>query len=199
MANGDGLTEGTCVDKLRASTSRPVWPTNVDDAAVASQSLSPKLQRFAEMFGGDRVCAVQIGNRPRNPQHAIVTSGGQRQLRQRGTQQSASARLDRRVRDAQVVERSAARREGAGYRRPLFGSARARAVLSVDEKAQIQALNRTQPLLPMRPGQVQRRTHDCKGHGTTTLFAALNANTSEVITQFHQRLRSVSSGMSRSD
>ena len=47
-----------------------------------------------------------------------------------------------------------------------------------------------QPLLPMQPGQVERRTHDYKRHGTTTLFAALNAKTSEVITQVHQRHRS---------
>lgn len=64
------------------------------------------------------------------------------------------------------------------------------AVSCVDEKPQIQALDRTQPLLPMQPGQVERRTHDYKRHGTTTLFAALNAKTSEVITQFHQRHRS---------
>ena len=45
-------------------------------------------------------------------------------------------------------------------------------VLCVDEKSQIQALDRTQPLLPMRPGQVERHTHDYKRHGTTSLFAA---------------------------
>lgn len=64
------------------------------------------------------------------------------------------------------------------------------AVFCVDEKPQMQALDRTQPLLPMQPGQVERRTHDYKRHGTTTLFAALNAKTSEVVTQFHQRHRS---------
>src|SRR6202035_1097009 len=64
------------------------------------------------------------------------------------------------------------------------------AVFCVDEKPQIQALDRTQPLLPMQPDQVERRTHDYTRHGTTTLFAALNAKTSEVITQFHQRHRS---------
>jgi transposase len=47
------------------------------------------------------------------------------------------------------------------------------AVFCVDEKPQIQALDRTQPLLPMQPGQVERRTHDYRRHGTTTLFAAL--------------------------
>lgn len=54
-------------------------------------------------------------------------------------------------------------------------------VLSVDEKSQIQALDRTQPLLPMKPGQVERRTHDYKRHGTTTLFAALDVATGEVL------------------
>ena len=62
-------------------------------------------------------------------------------------------------------------------------------VLSVDEKSQIQALDRTQPLLPMRPGQVERRTHDYTRHGTTSLFAALNVKTGKVIGEFHQRHR----------
>jgi transposase len=48
-------------------------------------------------------------------------------------------------------------------------------VLCVDEKSQIQALDRTQPLLPLQPGQVERGTHDYKRHGTTSLFAALEA------------------------
>jgi transposase len=48
-------------------------------------------------------------------------------------------------------------------------------VICVDEKSQIQALDRTQPLLPMRPGQIERRTHDYNRHGTTTLFAGLIA------------------------
>ena len=64
-------------------------------------------------------------------------------------------------------------------------------VLCVDEKAQIQALDRTAPLLPLRPGQAERRTHDYKRHGTTTLFAALEVKTSTVISQFHQRHRAV--------
>lgn len=64
-------------------------------------------------------------------------------------------------------------------------------VLCVDEKAQIQALDRTQPVLPMRPGQVERRTHDYTRHGTTSLFAALNVATGKVIGEFHQRHRAV--------
>jgi hypothetical protein len=62
-------------------------------------------------------------------------------------------------------------------------------VLCVDEKAQIHALDRSQPVLPMRPGQVERRTHDHTRHGTTTLFAALNAKSGRVISEFHRRQR----------
>jgi len=62
-------------------------------------------------------------------------------------------------------------------------------VLCVDEKTQVQALDRSQPLLPMRPGQVERRTHDYERHGTTSLFAALNVKTGEVIGQCHRRHR----------
>lgn len=64
-------------------------------------------------------------------------------------------------------------------------------VLCVDEKSQIQALDRTQPLLPMRPGQVERRTHDYERHGTTSLFAALDAKSGKVISQLHRRHRTV--------
>jgi transposase len=63
-------------------------------------------------------------------------------------------------------------------------------VLCVDEKSQIQALDRTQPMLPMRPGQLERRTHDYKRHGTTSLFAALELKTNRVIGQLHRRHRS---------
>jgi len=62
-------------------------------------------------------------------------------------------------------------------------------VLSVDEKSQIQALDRTQPLLPLKPHQVERRTHDYKRHGTTTLFAALDVATGEVTGACYQKHR----------
>jgi transposase len=63
-------------------------------------------------------------------------------------------------------------------------------VLCVDEKSQIQALDRTAPLLPMQPGQAERRTHDYKRHGTTSLFAALDVQAGRVLCQTHQRHRS---------
>jgi transposase len=63
-------------------------------------------------------------------------------------------------------------------------------VLCVDEKSQIQALDRTQPLLPLAPGIPERRTHDYERHGTTTLFAALDIATGAVIGDLHRRHRS---------
>ena len=64
-------------------------------------------------------------------------------------------------------------------------------VLCVDEKAQIQALDRTQPVLPMGPGVPERRTHDYRRHGTTSLFAALNVATGKVIGKCYRRHRAV--------
>jgi len=62
-------------------------------------------------------------------------------------------------------------------------------VLSVDEKSQIQAPDRTQPILPSRPGLAERQTHDYKRHGTTTLFAALNVVEGTVIGVCQRRNR----------
>ncbi len=54
-------------------------------------------------------------------------------------------------------------------------------VLSVDEKTQVQALDRTQPMLPLDFGKTAKRTHDYVRHGTTNLFAALNVATGQVL------------------
>jgi transposase len=62
-------------------------------------------------------------------------------------------------------------------------------VLSVDEKTQIQALDRTAPMLPMKPGQVERHTHDYKRNGTLSLFAALEVATGRVTNQAAARHR----------
>jgi len=63
-------------------------------------------------------------------------------------------------------------------------------VLCVDEKSQIQALDRSQSMLPMRPGQVERRTHDYTRHGTTSLFAALDIATGTIIGKCYPKHRS---------
>src|SRR3984893_12314442 len=62
-------------------------------------------------------------------------------------------------------------------------------VLSLDEKSQVQAWDRTRPLLPMRPGIPARQTHDYIRHGTTSLFAALNVATGKVVGRCHRRHR----------
>ena len=64
-------------------------------------------------------------------------------------------------------------------------------VLAVDEKSQIQALDRTAPTLPMLPGTPERATHDYERNGTTSLYAALNIQSGEVIGSLHQRHRQV--------
>jgi transposase len=64
-------------------------------------------------------------------------------------------------------------------------------VLCVDEKSQIQALDRTAPILPMRPGVPERQTHDYKRHGTSSLYAALDLSTGKVIGALHSRHRAI--------
>jgi transposase len=64
-------------------------------------------------------------------------------------------------------------------------------VLAIDEKSQIQALDRSAPVLPMMPGMPERRTHDYLRHGITTLFAALDVATGQVIGAIHRRHRAV--------
>ena len=64
-------------------------------------------------------------------------------------------------------------------------------VLCADEKAQIQALDRTQPIFSLRPGTPERRSHDYRRHGTTSLFAALDVASGKVIGELHRRHRSV--------
>jgi len=62
-------------------------------------------------------------------------------------------------------------------------------VLCVDEKSQVQALNRTQPILPLGPGVPARQSHDYERHGVTSLFTALNAKTGATIAACHRRHR----------
>jgi transposase len=64
-------------------------------------------------------------------------------------------------------------------------------VLCVDEKTQVQALERSQPVLPMRPGQPERRTHDYYRHGTLSLFAALEVATGRIISTTKPKHRSI--------
>ena len=85
----------------------------------------------------------------------------------------------------QTQPRSPIRREGRRHRRPVPGPPGAAVVLSVDEKTQVQALDRTQPLLPIDFGATEKRTHDYIRHGTTNLFAALQVGSGEIYGECH--------------
>src|SRR5437868_7816579 len=89
----------------------------------------------------------------------------------------------------QALQRSQIRREAQQSRWPLCRSAVHAAVPSPDEKSQIQALDRTQPGLPMKKGHCSTMTHDYKRNGTTTLFAALDILEGKVIVRCMQRHR----------
>jgi transposase len=93
--------------------------------------------------------------------------------------------------DLQAVPRPAPDRGGARHCGPVHEPPEHAVVLCVDEKAKIQALDRTNSLPALRPGQVGRRTHDYTRHGTTSLFSALDVKTSQVLGQLHRRHRSI--------
>ena len=138
----------------------------------------------------DRVQAIAMGPPPEGQTHWSVRELARRTgispatvhriWRERGLQPhrtetfkfSTDPALDAKVRDVVGL-----------YMDPPDGAI----VLSVDEKTQIQALDRTQPMLPMRPGQVERHTHDYTRHGTTCLFAALEVGTGRVTTDHRAR------------
>ena len=72
-------------------------------------------------------------------------------------------------------------------------------MLCVDEKSQIQALDRTVPILPMQEGRIERRSHDYYRHGTTTLFAALDIATGQVTAALKPDTATRSSSRSSAD
>jgi transposase len=91
----------------------------------------------------------------------------------------------------QTVAGFAADRKGTRPLRLVYEPARSRVGTLRRRRTRFRRLTGTQPLLPMQPGQLERGTHDYKCNGTTSLFAALDLKTSRVISQFHQRHRSV--------
>ncbi len=152
-----------------------------------------------------RRCADRGGDRPHPGEPAAgchALEFAQHGPRQRRVDLQRAAHLARlrpaaaSAGDLQAVHRSGLRRQGARRRRPLRLAAEHAIVLCVDEKSQIQALDRSQPLLPMRPGQPARRSHDYKRHGTTSLFAALDIATGQVIGKCFPRHRASSSASS---
>ena len=152
---------------------------------------APHGQRCGCRAGADPHVGNEAGRR--HPLEHPVHGAGLRAEPEHGQSDLARLRAEAAShRDVQAVEGSAVHREKVRDIVGLYLHPPDRAlVLCVDEKSQIQALDRTQPLLPMRPGQVERRSHDYIRHGTTSLFAALDAKSGTVIGQLHRRHRTL--------
>jgi transposase len=147
-----------------ADERRPGRPRTVDRAAILAATLVPPPKALGVTHWSSRLLAPRVG-----VDHATVAAVwkeyGVRPWKAETFKFSTDPELVAKVTD--VIGLYLAPPENA-------------IVLSVDEKSQIQALNRTQKVLPMQPGHDEQRTHDYVRHGTTTLFAALEIATGQV-------------------
>lgn len=147
-----------------ADAPRAGRPVQIDDEAIITATLTPPPKKFGVTHWSSRLLAdhLKIGN-------ATIA----RAWRKYGVQPWRAGTFKFST-DPQLVAKVT---DVVGlYLAPPDNAI----VLCVDEKSQIQALDRTAPMLPMTPGQIERRTHDYKRHGTTTLFAALEIATGQV-------------------
>lgn len=162
----DGL-----LDEPRPGAPRKIGDDQVEAIVVKTLETTPK----GATHWSTRQMAKAVGV-SRDSVHRIWRAFGLKPHRTEGFQLSTDPLLVEKVRDIAGL-----------YMSPPDNAV----VLCVDEKSQIQALNRTQPLLPLRPGQAERRTPDYERHGTTTLFAALDILTGKVLGECHARHRAV--------
>ena len=143
---------------------RPGRPRQVDRAAIITATLTPPPKSLGVTHWSSRLLAPRLG-----VDHATVAAVwkeyGVKPWKAETFKFSTDPELEAKIVD--VVGLYLAPPENA-------------IVLCVDEKSQIQALNRTQKTLPMQPGHAEQRTHDYVRHGTTTLFAALEIATGKV-------------------
>jgi transposase len=192
LAAADGL--GTTEISLRVGVSRPTviqWrdryaqaglsglddaprsgrPKQVDDAAIIAATLDPPPEKLGVTHWSTRLLADQLGIG-----HATVARAWRRYRVQPWRREtfkfSTDPELEAKVRDVVGL-----------YLNPPTNAI----VLCIDEKSQIQALDRTAPILPIRPGLPEKATHDYKRNGTTTLFAALEVATGKVTDQCYDR------------
>jgi transposase len=146
-------------------------PKEVDDTVIVAKTLEPPPERLGVTHWSTRLLADELGIA-----HATVGRAWQRfciKPWQRETFKfSTDPELVAKVEDVIGL-----------YLRPPDNAI----VLCVDEKSQIQALDRTAPILPLRPGLPEKATHDYKRNGTTTLFAALEVATGKVTDACHER------------
>jgi len=143
---------------------RPGRPARVDRRAIVAETLNPPPARLGVTHWSSRLLAARVG-----VDHSTVAKAwhefGVKPWRAETFKFSTDPELVAKVTDVVGL-----------YLNPPENAV----VLCVDEKSQIQALNRTQKTLPMQPGHAEQRTHDYVRHGTTTLFAALEIATGKV-------------------
>jgi transposase-like protein/transposase len=146
-------------------------PKTVDDSAIVAATLEPPPESLGVTHWSSRLLARQLGIGDATIARAWRAYRIQ-PWRRETFKFSTDPELEAKVRDVVGL-----------YLNPPDNAI----VLSVDEKSQIQALNRTQPILPIRPGLPEKATHDYKRNGTTTLFAALEIATGTVTDRCYDR------------
>jgi len=152
---------------------RPGRPRTIDHRAIVTATLTPPPKRLGITHWSSRLLAARLKVSPATVARAWRSYGVQ-PWRAESFRFSTDPELVGKVTD--VVGLYLAPPENA-------------VVLCVDEKSQIQALDRTQPILPMQPGLIERRSHDYVRHGTSTLFAALDIATGKVTAALKPRHR----------
>src|SRR5579884_492357 len=146
-------------------------PKTIDDAQIIAATLDPPPESLAVTHWSTRLLAAHLGVSDATVARAWRAYRVQ-PWRQGTFKFSTDPELEAKVRDVIGL-----------YLNPPQNAI----VLCVDEKSQIQALNRTQPILPLRPGLPERATHDYKRNGTTTLFAALEVATGQITDRCYER------------
>jgi transposase-like protein len=146
-------------------------PKTIDDAKIIAATLDPPPAKLAVTHWSSRLLAAHLGIGDATVARAWRAYRVQ-PWRQGTFKFSTDPELEAKVRDVVGL-----------YLDPPTNAV----VLCVDEKSQIQALNRTQPILPVRPGLPEKATHDYKRNGTTTLFAALEVATGTVTDRCYDR------------
>jgi transposase len=152
---------------------KPGRPRSTDDVAIVLATLEPPPQRLGVTHWSSRLLARELGLS--NVKVADVwREYGLQPWRTETFKFSTDPQLEAKVRDVVGL-----------YLNPPDNAI----VLCVDEKSQVQALDRTAPILPLRPGIPEKQTHDYVRHGTTTLFAALEVATGKVTDACYPRHR----------
>lgn len=145
---------------------KPGRPKQIDETEVVLATLEPPPQGLGVTHWSSRLLADHLGGISHVWVAKIWRKWGLQPWRRETFKFSTDPELEAKVRDVVGL-----------YLNPPENAI----VLSVDEKSQIQALDRTAPILPMRPGLPEKATHDYVRHGTTTLFAALEIATGKVV------------------